>query len=240
MSEKNKAASYAAAERRIENADYQESWTLRGLTIALVVSLAANLCLAAGLITLGSMKQTVPYLVQFEQEGQRVAVMEPLTGRTGTTTGRMLLEAGLRQYIVMRNEVLPIERVMLTRWRRSWNFIDTHSSRDVYEQFVSETEPILQGLDRTSRMREVVLGPVTEIQAGVWRIEYRTVDRHARTNAFSSAATETEDWVAHIQVGRKYYEQRPRWVDVLRNPLGFVVSSYRVDRRLPDATPAAG
>ena len=225
---------YAASRRIKENRQYQESWTLRGLTIIAIIEAGVIACLTATILLLAPYKQMIPYLVQFEHEAHRVVRIKPIVGDTETFQAKVFLEQGLRRYVEIRNEVIPIESYMHQRWRGPLNYIRLHSAPGVYRTFEEQSEAILENLETTSNMRRVKITGSTELERGVWRVEYQTEDRRARSNAFDEGSRIVRKWVVFIEVTKKFYETRPQWLEILENPLGFVVTRYRAERQ-PEA-----
>ena len=134
----------------------------------------------------------------------------------------------------MRNEVIPIESYMRQQWRAPLNFIKVHSAPSVYRAFLEQTGLILgKPCLQQANMRRVTITGSTELKQGVVggsSTRPRTAG-HA-PNAFDSESRIVKKWVVFLEVRKKNSSRtRPKWIEILENPLGFVVTRYRAEKQ---------
>ena len=222
------AGDYANTSEREENASVIEARSLRGNTIALILSLSLNVGLASALLLMIPLVTAVPYFVQWHDERGQLIEVKPLI--LGKEQGELLVENTIRQYVRIRNEVIPIESVMRERWEGDQSVVRSHSTPEVYSKFVLAARPIAQRIRNTSFRRTVRILTVNQQSKRVWHVEYETTDRQSvpgqAGNDFDDSSTIVRRWSAHLQLSRLRYSNTPTLEEKLRNPLGIVVSSY--------------
>jgi len=147
----------------------------------------------------------------------------------------------IREYIRMRNEIIPNADIMHNRWcNRRDCAVHLWSTQGVFDRFMQ------------TRMWRLLM----ETNAGApfparCRVEFRSIDpyrpadrndeglssehlvrfRYFCSNTDNARQTDQKDYT--IVIGIKF-QQSVRWSDRLENPLGMVVFQYRTESGEPD------
>lgn len=223
------AGPYASTAARPENLAFQTNIALRVLWLGLVLSIALNAALAAALISLAPLRQVIPYPLQVH-DGQVVSV-RPLN--VDRTTASILLETELRTYVEHRQRVIPNLALMTERWSPA-GFVGRRSSRSVYADFSQHASSLLQSLQNQPFIRNVDILNVNQTIPNTWTLQFRTTERPADPD---DDRTVVRYWIAYVTIQRIAYDGLPTRDQVLANPLGFVVTEYRLDSEKSDTDP---
>ena len=214
---------YVESLPRPENQERMRYTSLRVGMAILFASVALNLGLTAAVLYLLPLQRVVPYLVQIDSlEGITVDI-KPMT--VGMHRWKLLVQSQLERYVRMRHEVIPLIDEMRRRWRSPLSILPTHSSKEVYAEFLRSSEQIAEQLVRQPYKREVSILEAEEVSPDYWRIRFKTETTLGGLYAGQEAAN-VRRWLAFLRVARVDYSEPPTRQQALANPLGLVVTGY--------------
>ena len=223
---------YAKIYPRDENEATRHHRTSRVLFTCLCLSMAVNLGLCGVVIQLIPLQRVVPYLVQAREGRELIARVQPFTRHVAAEEA--LLGATVARYVSERHELVPNQREIRVRWFSPRSFVANHSSRAVYAAFAAEARVLLESFTQAPFAREVEIVDVRigDKQGYLWYVTFSTSEYQVDVTgqALEGAAAHARRWLATITiVPRRYRGEEPlSYADVLRNPLGVVVTEYSV------------
>ncbi len=196
--------------------------TSRTMTIVGCFFLCSALILAVVVYMLAPLPRSEPLLLSIDKRFyrlvpvQRSVVIEP--------ANTLVMEEHIKQYILLRNAILPDLDEMSRRWDLETSLLKWFSADKVFANFLLEREVnlarMMEGLTR-----EVVVRFVVRVDAGLWLAEYDTIE-YLPEDEFPTV----KRWRAVLEAGflKKGYPSRD---ERIKNPLDFHVSEYNIASR---------
>jgi type IV secretory pathway component VirB8 len=211
----------------VENAtEKRYLWTARAFAIVFAVSMCLNLILTYVLITISPLYRVEPYLFSFSDKGEQVYNIEPVNK---INDYKYLTELFVREYVVSRNTFVNDVEEMEQRWGLDGK-VKEYSENNLYNNFYKEfAKPAMDMIRNYNMTRNVKILSVREIaqENGLmwWDVDFRVEDM----------TPEYETPVVNeltAKVGIRYVAKRNvKFNDRLKNPLGFTVYRYTMERK---------
>lgn len=185
-----------------------------------VLSLGVCLTQAAALLCVIPLKTTVPYLVKEETSGA-VTTLTQLTGQAQVTYSEAVRKYFLGKYLVARETYDPVD--LLESYRQVELMNDSHENQAFHQAIVSNNpaSPLVLYGDQIKRY--VRIKSISFLNDKTAQLRFTALERRAST------PDKPSEWIATVGFG--FAAASSAESDRLVNPLGFVVSSYRIDRR---------
>lgn len=196
-------------------------WTARAFAIVSAVALCVNLVLLVAIVHLIPLKRVEPFLLTFQSRDEQVVRIRPLAKNMSAED--IISEAMIRQYVLLRNTMIPDVEEMTFRWGPDGP-IRWMSSAQVYNQFAKTVKDWLARIKLEGLTREVRIESVVRNQ-NIWLVYIITRDMlpEAEEPAISR-------W--RIRLSIKYFakdQREVKYIDRLKNPLGFAVDGYGIE-----------
>ena len=196
-------------------------WTARAFAIVSAVALCVNLVLLVAIVHLMPLKRVEPFLLTFQSRDEHVVRIRPLAKNMSAED--IISEAMIRQYVLLRNTMIPDVEEMTFRWGPDGP-IRWMSSAQVYNQFAKTVKDWLARIKLEGLTREVRIESVVRNQ-NIWLVYIITRDMlpEAEEPAISR-------W--RIRLSIKYFakdQREVKYIDRLKNPLGFAVDGYGIE-----------
>ncbi len=197
-------------------------WTARAFAIVSAVALCLNLVLMIAMANLMPLKRAEPFLLTFQSKDDQVVRIRPLESDLGAND--LLTEAMIRQYVLLRNTMTADIEEMSFRWGNDGP-LRWMSSPNVYKQFAKTIKDWLARVKLEGLTREVRIESVVR-QQDIWVVYIVTRDMLPEADQ-----PVTQRWRVKLKV--RYFgmssKNEVKYVDRLKNPLGFVVSAYAIE-----------
>lgn len=209
--------------RTLKEVYYQ--WVARLIVLLCILSLLFFASASLVLFRMAPRVTVEPFLIIKQGNSESMVRYEAITQNMAST--EQLMETFIKQYIMMRNNVIQDEREMQSRWFPG-GIVHYMSTPLVYEQFYNQTvgqlgEFLQEGVVRDTEV--ISAKRVGGEKSIVWKVEFRTYDLHRDTSqGKNQLVLNTKYWTAsvtaffvegHMFMGRKFM-----------NPLGFTVTRY--------------
>lgn len=196
-------------------------WTARAFAIGLFLSLCLNVVLGFAIASLTPLVRVEPMLLSFKDRGEQIVKVEPFS--RGTRGYDLMTEMLVRDYVLMRQEILLDEGEMRHRWGGQ-GMIAHRSDADEYRRFVAEVAPTYEDIRQRRLVRSIAIHRASRIADGYWQVEFTADDYDSGNRKIAETL-----WVASLGVA--YVAREITWDDRFMNPLGFVVTSYSVTQK---------
>jgi type IV secretory pathway component VirB8 len=188
-------------------------WTSRAYAIALYVSLALSVIIAAMIFVFLPLKSVAPILLTFPKDGQAAVLMQPaLVQKNGLD---LLAEKMVGEYVKLREEIIPDNPDMMAQYQK---FIAARSNVAQSTLYQQEITNRLQEFATRRFTRKVDVENIKPLGHS-YVVDYTTSDFDVGGNLVQKLlyqAIVTTVWQAEIAVP-----------DADRvNPLGFAVTGY--------------
>ena len=198
-------------------------WTARAFAIVSAVALCVNLVLMIAMFNLMPLKRVEPFLLTFQSKEDQVVRIRPLSRDLGAED--ILTEAMIRQYVLLRNTMISDVDEMAFRWGNDGP-LRWMSSPNVYKQFSKTVKDWLARIKLEGLTREVRIESVVR-QQDIWIVYILTRDMLPEADQ-----PVTQRWRVKLKV--RYFampsKNEVKYADRLKNPLGFVVLAYAIER----------
>jgi len=188
----------------------------RFMCVVAGLALLLNLILAFALMSMAPLKQTQPYVIMVDKTNGYLEEVRPMN-RGAIAELEAVVESELVRYINARETWDPVD------YNSRAEQVRVTSDSAIFRQFVdrlrSQTAKLSSADRRFVDIKSVqvdVAGPNTAFVRFATRTQFEGVENQA------------EHWIATIAYEHKGLPLNNR--ERLKNPLGFIVSSYRVDR----------
>jgi len=193
-------------------------WTARAFAIVSGVALAANFALLLAIGNMLPLKRVEPYLLTFQNKEEQVVKIRPLSADLGASD--IISEAMIRQYVLLRNTMTSDVEEMTFRWGTDGPMRWMSSDR-VYGEFNKTRQDWLNRIKIDGLTREVRIESVVR-QQNLWIVYIQTRDMlpEAEEPAISR-------WKVQVKI-RYFGKNEVKYVNRLKNPLGFVVEGYSI------------
>lgn len=194
-------------------------WTARAFAIVSGVALSANIVLMLAIGNLLPLKRVEPYLLTFQSRDEQVVRVQPLSANLAASD--IITEALIRQYVLLRNTMVADIDEMSFRWGVDGP-IRWMSSDRVYNEFNKTLRDWLERIKIDGLTREVRIESVVR-QQNLWVVYLQTRDMlpEAEEPALSR-------WKVQVMV-RYFAKNEVKYVNRLKNPLGFSVDGYSIE-----------
>ena len=167
------------------------------------------------------LKRVEPYLLTFQNKEEQVVKIQPLSKNLAAED--VISEAMIRQYVLLRNTMVSDVDEMAFRWGQEGP-IRWMSSNAVYNQFAKTIKDWLSRIKLEGLTREVRIESVVRNQ-NIWFVYIITRDMlpEAEEPAISR-------W--RIKLAIRFFaknQNEVKYIDRLKNPLGFAVEGYSIE-----------
>ncbi|MDZ4078504.1 virB8 family protein [Hydrocarboniphaga sp.] len=192
----------------------------RAWIVATSASLLAALALLA-VVLLTPLKRVELVPVVVDRSTGEAQVVQPLAKGT-ISEQEAVRKADLAAYVIARES---FERALVNHYYAT---VQTRSTEAVLKPYAARLQPDApDSLYRqyTGATREIEVRSVVLLGSALGQVRFRA------TVAKPTGAPEHQDYIA--SVGFQYVTDKLSFTQRLRNPLGFVVTSYRVDQESP-------
>lgn len=191
---------------------------LRGISLAMIVSVILNTVLAFIIVSIFPLKEVRPFLVQVAEEGTLVAAIQPIQG---TFEARDLLtEKLVREYVVNRHEILRSDSVMQSRWKPS-GYMGVTTEPNEYSRFRSQITSVIDEVRSRDAQRRATIVSVSTVSVGnVYIVDFRSVSYNS-----NDAVVDRRTYTATIEIQFRPLDGLTR-EQMLINPTGFTVVNY--------------
>lgn len=203
-------------------------WMARTFALVAVVSFLSTVILLVALLSLLPIVRVQPfYLTTLNKEQQVIRVVRPNFKEINM---QMLSESLIRQYLLARLTVNSNIAEMEQRWGID-GIINWMSSPVVFEEFGRTAETALNqarndGLTRSVKILNISPFRTEKDGGTVWRAEIELTDlKYGDTEPVRSL------WQVTMRVQFKPNRQGLRWEQRLKNPLGFTVERFGIQRK---------
>lgn len=195
--------------------------TSRAMTIMAAALLCGTIILAFVIYMLAPLLRSEPLLLAIDKRFYR---LEPVQRTIVVTPASMLLmEDHIKQYILLRNTIVPDVDEMRDRWGDT-SLLRWFSDGAAYQSFSSEKD-VKMALMMEGLTTEVKIRFVNQVTGGLWLVEFDTIE-HRPEEEFPSV----KRWRALLEAGftpRGYPNRDER----IKNPLDFTVRKYSLSSR---------
>lgn len=195
--------------------------TSRVMTLLACALLCGIIVLGFVIYLLAPQLRAEPMLLAIDKQFYRLEPVQRDVVRT--PANRLLMEMYVKEYIFLRNTIVPDIDEMRSRWdERSHLF--WYSSKEAYSQFLQEREvkmaKMMEGLTV-----EVNIRFVHRISASLWLSEFDTIE-HMPEDEYPTI----KRWRVLMETGfvRRAY---PHADERIKNPLDFLVNKYSLASR---------
>ncbi len=205
---------------------YYYIWLSRFYIFCATVSLIFFMSASLSLFKLAPNVFVEPLMIMGPDDSAGVVRAEAMTDNMASKD--KMLEIFMRNYVIIRNSIIPDDKEMQTRWMPGgmMNFL---SSYPIFAEFSKNRETILknavaQKLSRTVQIDSI--GKVGGDKSPVWKVNFTTFDLSPSDvqGELGAMRLTSQKWTASISA--KFYDNRLFMGRRLLNPLGFTVISY--------------
>jgi type IV secretory pathway component VirB8 len=195
-------------------------WTARAFAIFCAVSLFCNIVVFATIMNIMPLEKVTPYFVDFNDRSDQIVHIFPASPGELRTNDK-LTESLVRKYIMLRTTVVADAKEMELRWGIDGP-IKWMSDEGLYMEFSRAMAQ--ESIWNEGRSREVEIISLLRTDSDVWSAQIETSDM-----SIDTVEPTVIKWVITMRVGYKNMT-RVKYAQRLKNPLGFTVLSYRVQR----------
>ncbi|HCU58989.1 MAG TPA: hypothetical protein DIC64_03310 [Alphaproteobacteria bacterium] len=229
ISDANKNAKYhyvtEEGERKtLKEAYYQ--WVSRLTMLLCILSLLFFTTASLVLFRMAPQVSVEPFLIIKQDNSESMVRYEVIA--YDMASRNQMMETFIRQYVMMRNNILLDEREMQSRWFAG-GIVNYMSMPDVYIAFNHETVSALSKYIKDGAVRDTEIISVSRIggeKSPVWKVDFRTYDlqKDRDTGVDGRLVLKTHYWTASVTAF--FIPQRIFMAKRFMNPLGFTVTRY--------------
>ena len=210
--------------RSLKEAYYQ--WVSRLVMLLCMVSLCFFVSASLVLFRMAPLVSVEPFLIIKQDNSESMVRYEVIS--FDMASRKQMMELFIRQYVMMRNNILNDEQEMQSRWFAG-GIVNYMSSPDVYIKFNNETvKSMMKTLkDGVVRDTEILsIGKVGGDKSPVWKVDFRTYDlsKASGQDTDSRLKLKTRYWTASVTAF--FIPARVFMAKRFMNPLGFTVTRY--------------
>lgn len=210
--------------RSLKEAYYQ--WISRLMILLCIVSLSFFVSASLVLFRMAPQVTVEPFLIIKQDNSEAMVRYEVIS--FDMASRKQMMELFIKQYVMMRNNVLNDEQEMQSRWFPG-GIINYLSAPDVYIRFNKETVSSMYKLIKEDVVRDteiLSIGKVGGEKSPVWKVDFRTYDlsRPSGQGSDGRLRLKTRYWTASVTAF--FIPQRVFMAKRLINPLGFTVTRY--------------
>ena len=201
-------------------------WTARAAAVVAVGSFCTNIILLIALFNLSPLVRTNPFFLTFQNKNAQVVTIEkPDIGESILPT---ITENMIRQYLVARNDIPADTTELAARWSAEGP-VRWMSSDAVFAAFRSEVQSVLQRIEANHLTRQVKIASVLKQQTDYRGVELWVASITLTEMSDDSPQPRETHWTVVLQIA--YQPRDVIWADRLKNPLGFKVRDYTMQRQ---------
>ena len=195
-------------------------WTARAFAVFAAVSLCSNVVVLVAIFNVLPLEKITPYYVDFNDRADQVVTISS-PGARNLARNDTLTESLVRKYVMLRSVVVADAKEMENRWGLDGP-IRWMSDPGIYGVFsrAAATDAIWN----EGRSREVKIASVLRVSNDVWQVQLETQDM--RLDVIEPTVSR---WTVTMRVAYKS-TARVKYAERLKNPLGFTVMAYSVQR----------
>lgn len=211
--------------RSLKEAYYQ--WISRLMILLCIISFGFFVAASLVLFRMAPLVSVEPFLIIKQDNSDSMVRYEVIS--FDMASRKQMMELFIRQYVMMRNNVLLDEQEMQSRWFAG-GIVNYMSSPDVYIKFNQETVSSMTKLLQGNVVRDteiLSIGKVGGEKSPVWKVDFRTYDLSRESGQESSDGRlrlKTRYWTASVTAF--FIPQRMFMAKRFINPLGFTVTRY--------------
>ncbi|MCL2737680.1 MAG: hypothetical protein FWE17_02355 [Alphaproteobacteria bacterium] len=203
----------------------------RIITFVFAGALATTIVLAVTLANLMPLHRTQVFFLTTQLRENTVVRLESFS--VSESNIGIYKENFIKEYIRMRNEIVPAISAMHTRWGRGpGGLVNLWSSNAVFADFMDTSMWIaIMNADEDTgwRCRVEFTRPIQPYRIAAQNDERQLSEHRVSFRYFcadNTGQTDPEDYTIVIGIE---FQPAIRWFDRLENPLGLIVSEYRVE-----------
>ena len=210
--------------RSLKEAYYQ--WISRLMILLCIVSLSFFVSASLVLFRMAPQVTVEPFLI-IKQDNSETMVRDEVIS-FDMASRKQMMELFIRQYVMMRNNILSDEQEMQSRWLPG-GIVNYLSAPEVYIRFNKETVSSMYKMIKEDVVRDteiLSIGKVGGEKSPVWKVDFRTYDlsRPSGQGTDGRLRLKTRYWTASVTAF--FIPQRVFMAKRLINPLGFTVTRY--------------
>lgn len=210
--------------RSLKEAYYQ--WISRLMILLCIVSLGFFVSASLVLFRMAPQVTVEPFLIIKQDNSESMVRYEVIS--FDMASRKQMMELFIKQYVMMRNNILNDEQEMQSRWLPG-GIVNYLSAPDVFIKFYNETVKSMYTLMKDDMVRDTEIlniGKVGGEKSPVWKVDFRTYDlsRPTGDGADGRLRLKTRYWTASVTAF--FIPQRIFMAKRLINPLGFTVTRY--------------
>lgn len=215
-----------AADVVVENAmEKRYLWTARAFAVVFAVSLCCNFILTYAITATMPLYRVEPYIFIFSNKEEQIYRIER---PKKIKEYKYLTEMFVREYVILRNTFVTDVDEMELRWGKNskiFEMSDQNPQRTGnYKEFREKhANQALELIRKYNLERKINIISVNEASNGWWNVEFKATDMMP-----SYGAPRISSWTAHLRVG--YRAKTVRFNERLKNPLGFTVMEYKMEK----------
>lgn len=210
--------------RSLKEAYYQ--WISRLMILLCIISFGFFVCASLVLFRMAPLVSVEPFLIIKQDNSDSMVRYEVIS--FDMASRKQIMELFIRQYVMMRNNILLDEQEMQSRWFAG-GVVNYMSAPDVYIKFNQETVGSMMRQLKNNMVRDteiLSIGKVGGEKSPVWKVDFRTYDlsREKGEEASDRLKLKTRYWTASVTAF--FIPQRVFMAKRFMNPLGFTVTRY--------------
>lgn len=209
--------------RSLKEAYYQ--WLSRLVMLLCVLSLCFFASASLVLFRMAPQVSVEPFLVISQDKSDEMVRYEVIS--KDMASRKQIMEVFIKQYVMMRNNVINDQKEMLSRWFAG-GIVNYMSAPEVFIKFKNETVSSLSALLKAGTVRDteiVSIGKVGGDKSPVWKVDFRTYDLEEGSDEDDRRLVlKTRYWTASVTAF--FVPQRVFMARRFINPLGFTVTRY--------------
>ncbi|MBR2299137.1 MAG: type IV secretion system protein [Alphaproteobacteria bacterium] len=200
-------------------------WVSRLMILLCIVSLVFFTTASLVLFRMAPQVSVEPFLIIKQDNSDSMVRYEVIAHDMASRN--QIMETFIRQYVMMRNNVLLDEREMQSRWFPG-GIVNYLSAPDVYIKFNHEAVASLTQTLKENIVRDTEVISVNKVggeKSPVWKVDFRTYDlKRGSSETDGRLILKTRYWTASVTAF--FIPQRLFMAKRLMNPLGFTVVRY--------------
>ena len=209
--------------KTLKEAYYQ--WVSRLTMLFCILSLIFFTLASLVLFRMAPQVAVEPFLIIKQNNSESMVRYEVIA--QDMASRNQMMEIFIRQYVMMRNNILIDELEMQSRWYPG-GIVNYLSAPDVYIKFNRETVSSLTKILKNGVVRDTEVISVSKVggeKSPVWKVDFRTYDLLRGENKEDGRLIlKTHYWTASVTAF--FIPQRLFMAKRLMNPLGFTVTRY--------------
>ena len=202
-------------------------WTARAAAVVAVGSFCTNIVMLIALSHLSPLVRTNPFFLTFQnRDAQVVTIVRP---DISESVLQVITENLIRQYIIARHAIPADYEELADRWSPEGP-MRWMSTESVFGEFTSEVEAVRRQVEENHLTRQVKIASVIRQQADPKTgIQLWTAALTITEMSDDSPQPKETYWTSTLQI--VYEKQTVMWEWRLKNPLGFKVRDYRIQKQ---------